>query len=288
MIDALRLPRHERDILGAPNLRAVTPWIIAAMTFAILLVAAAGLVMAHAGRTLERAIESRFTLVIPAGAGDPGAIAAKVEVLPGIDSVKSIDEAEMRATLERWLGPAARSADLPVPALVDFDVASGTDAGAIVQRIKAIAPGARVSTHAATVGPLLRALSVLQWVALALVAMLALAAGTAVVLAARSALDSHRPTIDILHGIGATDRQVTRLFERRTALDTFVGSLAGALGAGLVIAALASSARWASDLGGIALGPGDLALLAVIPILLTIAATVAARTAIGRALGRDL
>lgn len=288
MMDALRLSRPEREILGAPNWRSVTPWIIAAMTFAIVLVAAAGLVIAHSGRTLESAIESRYTLVVPAGGGDPAAIARRMQGFKGVAAVEAVSEQEMRQTLERWLGPAATSRELPVPAMIDFDLAGNADPAAVRAAIARIAPDARLTTHGESVGPLLQTLSVLQWVALALVALLTAAAGSAVVLAARAALDSHRPTIEILHGIGATDAQTSRLFVRRIAFDTFAGSLAGALAAGLVILALASIARWASDMGVIALGTSDLLLLAAIPLLLTAAATLAARIAILSALGREL
>lgn len=288
MIDALRLSRPEREILGAPNWRSVTPWIIAAMTFAIVLVAAAGLVIAHSGRTLERAIESRYTLVVPPGGGEPVAIARRLRGIAGVTAIEPVSEEEMRRTLERWLGPAADSRELPVPAMIDFDLAATADPAAARAAIAKIAPDAQLSTHGESVGPLLQALSVLQWVALALVAMLAAAAASAVVLAARAALDSHRPTLEILHGIGATDAQTSRLFVRRIAFDTFAGSIAGALAAGLVILALASTARWASDMGGIALGTSDLLLLAAIPLLLTAVATLAARIAILSALGREL
>ena len=37
-------------------------------------------------------------------------------------------------------------------------------------------------------------------------------------LAARGALDTNRSTIDVMHGIGATDDQIARLFQRRLAL----------------------------------------------------------------------
>jgi len=288
MIASLRLPRAEREILGETNLRSVTPWIIAAMTFAIVLMAAGGLVIAHAGRTLEQAIESRFTLVVPAGAGSVESIAKRMRGTGLVSDVVPVDESEMRGTLERWLGPAARSSDLPVPAMVDFELKPGADPAQVRAAIGKIAPMGEVTSHADNVAPLIHALGVLQWVALALVILLGAAAGAAVVLAARGALDSHRPTIEILHGIGATDTQVTRLFVRRIALDTFIGSTGGTVAAGAVIAALATSARWAAQMGGIALGPGDWLLLLLIPLVLTAAATLAARAAIISALGRDL
>ena len=69
--------------------------------------------------------------------------------------------------------------------------------------------------------------------------LIALATAAAVVLAARGALDTHRATIEVMHGIGATDLQVARLFQRKIALDALFGGLAGGVAAALVLLLLA-------------------------------------------------
>jgi len=200
-----------------------------------------------------------------------------------------VPESEMRRTLERWLGPAANSTDLPVPALINFDVRSGADLGAIQQRVEAAARGARITAHSEAVGPLLRSLRVLQWVAFGLVLLLSAAACAAVVLAARGALDTHRFTIEVMHGIGATDLQVTHLFQRKIAIDAFAGSIAGATAAALVLLLLSAGASFAGELtGGATLGPLDLVILALLPLALTILATWVARTAVLTALRQAL
>lgn len=288
MIRILRLPRAERDILGAASLRSVTPWIVAAMTFAIVLVAAGGLMVAHASRTLERAIESRFTLIVPAGGGDVGAIVDHLRHLGGVSAVEGVSEAELRRTLSQWLGPTADSADLPVPAMIDFDLARSSDLPRIEAELRRVAPQSSLSSHSDNVAPLAKSLRGLQWTALLLVLLLASAAGAAVVLSARSALAAHRPTIEVLHGIGATDEQVTRLFTRRIALDTLIGSTVGAIVAAIAIAIIASAALWLRDFGAMALGMTDIVILCLIPLLLTLASTWAVRGAILSALEQEL
>src|SRR6185503_8204688 len=95
-------------------------------------------------------------------------------------------------------------------------------------------------------------------------------AAAAVVLAARVALDTHRFTIDVMHGLGATDVQVTHLFQRRIALDALVGSIAGAGAAALVLLLLAAGASFLGGLtGGASLGISDYVLLALLPLVLT-------------------
>src|SRR5205085_832174 len=209
----------------------------------------------------------------PAGGANLAPLVQSVRSTPGVSSVQAVPESDMRETLERWLGPAAESADLPVPALINFDAAPGVDVAGLQKRAEAIASGARIVAHRESVGPLLHSLRLLQWVAFGLVLLLSIAASAAVVLAARGALDTHRFTIEVMHGIGATDIQVTHLFQRKILIDALVGSLAGAFAAAVVLLVLASGAALAGELtGGATLGPIDLLILAALPFALTMVA----------------
>ena len=286
MIGWLRPRAADRRIIGGSTLRSITPWIVAVMSFTILLIAASGLIVAGAAATLERSIAHRFSLEVPGGA-DVEALAARMRAVPGIASADPVSEAEMRATLENWLGRAADSPELPVPALVDFDLAEGADGAAVRGALARLAPEGEVVAHGDSVAPLLGSLRLLQWVALALVVLLGLAASAAVVLAARGAMDTDRHTVEVLHGIGATDAQISRLFQRRIALDTLIGALGGALLAGLVMAIAAAGAWWAGEMAGLRLGLADFLVLALLPFALTAAATLAARAAIHSILARE-
>jgi cell division transport system permease protein len=99
------------------------------------------------------------------------------------------------------------------------------------------------------------------------------------VLAARGALDTHRPTIEIMHGIGATDRQLVRLFERKIAVDAIAGAFGGAAAAAVVLLVIGGGATViAGELAASApLGPIDLLLLTLVPILAVILAVLVAR-----------
>jgi len=289
MIRWLLASPSERRLLGGGRLRGPTPWVIAIMTFSIMVIAAAGLALANTAGVLTRAIEARYSVEIPGGGARLDALLGAVESAPGVTGAEAVPQSEMRRTLERWLGPAAQSNDLPVPALVSFDVEQGTDLGAIQRRVQALAPGARVRAHSEAVGPLLKSLRVLQWVAFGLVLLLSAAAAAAVVLAARGALDTHRFTIEVMHGIGATDLQVTHLFQRKIAIDAFVGSLAGAAAAALVLLLLSAGASFAGELtGGATLSRTDLLILLLLPLALTVLATWVARTAVLAALRQAL
>jgi cell division transport system permease protein len=279
----------ERRLLGGAPMRGPTPWVIAIMSFSILIIAASGLVLANSAETLGRAIQARYSVELPGGGGDIETLLNAVRSSPGVASADAVPEKDMRRTLARWLGPAADSPELPVPALVNFDLKPGASLAAVQRQVLAVAPEAQIVAHRESVGPLLHSLHVLQWVAFGLVLLLSGAAAAAVVLAARGAIDTDRFTIEVMHGVGATDVQVTNLFQRRIAIDAFAGSITGAVAAALVLLLLASGAAFAGELaGGAVLHPLDLLLLLALPLALTILATWVARTAVLAALRQAL
>jgi cell division transport system permease protein len=279
----------DRRLLGASRFRGPTPWVIAIMSFSILIIAATGLALASTAGSLTQAIQSRYAVEVPHGGGSLDAIVTALKSTPGVSSVEAVPESDMRQTLERWLGPAAESADLPVPALVNFDTRPGADVGNIRNRVAAIAPAAQISAHADKVAPLLRSIHALQWLAFGLVLLLSAAAAAAVVLAARGARDTHRFTIEVMHGIGATDLQLTHIFQRKIALDALVGSVVGAAAGALVLILLASGASFVGELtGGASLSAVDILVLLLLPFVLTALATWVARIAVLAALRETL
>ncbi len=286
MLDWLFASPAERRLLPGGRFRGPTPFVIAIMTFAMVTVAAAGLALSNAAGLVVQGIENRYAVQVPAGSNAlPRALAA-ARSAPGVVKAEPVPEAEMRKTLEQWLGPAGVDDQLPVPALVTLDVADDADLAAIGARIEAAAPGARFIAHREKLEPVLRAIRVLKWLALSLVALMAAAAAAAVVLAARGALDTHRSTIEVMHGIGATDLQVTHLFQRKIALDSFAGAIAGAVAAGLVLLLLAGGGTaFAGDLMGTTpLRGRDFVILALLPLALVVIATWVARMAVLAAL----
>lgn len=281
MIGALIAPPADRRLLGLRPLSGPTPWLVAIMSFSILIIAAAGLAIANSAGLFARSVEARYSIEVPNGSGRLPALVSALRSTDDVMNVSAVSEQAMRADLRRWLGAFADNRDLPVPALVSFDLKPGGSLARVSGRVAQIEPLASIDAHETAVGPILSSLRTLQWVALALVVLLAGAAAAAIVLAARAALDTHRATIEILHGIGATDDQITRLFQRKIATDALVGSLAGAVAAGLILLLLAAGSAYLGELtGGASLGPADLIALAVVPFVLTGLATLVSRRAI--------
>lgn len=290
MIDWLLASPTDRRLLPGGRLQGPTAYVIAIMMFVMVVIAAAGLVLVNAAELVARGVESRYSVQIADGASKAALATRALEKTPGVAAIRPVPESEMRRTLERWLGPAGAQADLPLPALIDVDLEPGASDANVAAQVERAVPGARLIAHKAMLGPVLQALRSLTWLAFALVTLIALATAAAVVLAARGALDTNRPTIEVMHGVGATDGQVARLFQRRIALDALAGGLAGAGAAGLVLLLVAGGRGiWFDDfVGGALLGAGDIAILASLPLLGTALATLVARLAVLRALRESL
>ncbi|MDQ1157776.1 cell division transport system permease protein [Sphingomonas sp. SORGH_AS 950] len=231
----------------------------------------------------------RLTVQIVEGeAGRRDAAAARVLAvlrrLPDVARATPVPQAELARMLQPWLGTDAEAAGLPVPALIDVDLTSD-DSGAVARVGAAVtraSPAARVDAHATWLGPVGRLLDTAAWLAGAII-LLMLGATTAVVmLAARAGLEAHRGTIEVIHMLGATDRQVARLFQRRIALDAGIGAAVGGIAAAGAILLIARQvgALESELLGNLRLGAGDMGMLVLLPFAFVLLAVVAARAAV--------
>jgi cell division transport system permease protein len=289
MLAAMKTPAGERGLLPNRTGRP-TPWVIAIMMFVTLVVAAAGLAMASAARVLGNSVAGRYSIQIPDGARTAPVAVAAAKRVAGVAAVSQVPEADVRAVLQSWLGPEAAAARLPLPALIDVDLEPGADPVRLESEVQRGVPQARVLAYSEQLGPVTRSLRALRWLALGLVLLMAAATAATVVLATRGAFDTHRSTIEIMHGIGATDEQLARLFQRRLARDALVGGVAGGAVAALVLLLVRTiPGSLLSDLGGgPVLRPLDWVLLALLPLLGTGVAMLVARTTVLKALRRAL
>lgn len=275
----------DKRLIPSSGMRGPVPLLIAIMTFVIVVVAAAGLALANTSSVVKAGVENRYSIQISDGAAKAPAAIAAARKLPGVGRVEQVAPEDLRRTLERWLGPAANEADLPMPAIIDVDLKPGSDVAKIKAAIASAVPGARFIAHRTSLEPLLQALRGLTLLALGLVLLIALASAAAIVLAARGALDTHRATIDVMHGIGAEDQQIVRLFVRQIAIDALSGGVAGAAAAGLTIAFIIGGAGYATLLSGSPpLDWNDALLLLLLPLAIALLATQVARHALMRAL----
>jgi cell division transport system permease protein len=284
----------DRRLLDESRRTRAMTWIMAIMLFLTALSGALGLGMFAATAQLDRQLAGRMTiqLVEPNPAvrdAQAAAIVAAVRRLPGVVRAAEADRARLAELLRPWLGDAGLDPDLPMPSMIDVEV-RGAGVAAVEQAARAIAPAARVDRHAQWLSPVRGFMTTMCWLALGLMLLIASATAAVVLLAARSGLDTHRDTIEVLHMLGSTDVQVARLFQRRIAFDTLLGGLLGTLAAMALVWFLQSriSLVGSEMLSGVALQQRDWFLLLLLPLGFALLATFAARAAVLRALGRTL
>ena len=290
MIATLLGPAADRRLLGGGRVSGPTPWLIAIMMFVMMCIGAAGLALKGRAQLVGDGVARRHMVQVADGQRFSPVALATLRATPGVVSATAIQEAELRATLERWLGAAANDMALPIPLLIDVELRPDASPAAVAAALKKSVPQAEMVSHSGRLGPMLSALSSLAWLSAAIVMLVALATAAAIVLATRSALAAHRGTIDVMHGIGATDRQITALFQRKVALDALIGGVAGALLAAIALlivtaGGLASAGEWT---GGRLLQNGDLLLLSLLPFGAALLATFVARWTILRTLRATL
>lgn len=268
--------------------------VLAIMLFLTVLAVAGGIGTARATVALGRALAGRATVqivVVDAAARD--ALAARVltalRASPLVTQATPVPRAELERLLGPWLGEAAVERDLPVPALIDIDVAPRAGALTGLRAMLArITPAARIDAHENAVAGVGALLSSLTLLAVSVVALMTGASAAIVVLAVRAGLAAHRITIEVMHGLGATDAQIARLFQRRIARDAAAGAAIGGVAGWGVVALLGRRAAAAGSqvLGGATLGQGGWIAVVAVPFLFVAFAALVAYIVVVRALGR--
>ena len=268
------------------------PWVIAIMAFLTALATMCGLSLASIADGLQADLHTRLTIQIMEPNADHRLQAARdierrLAKLPGVRDVSPVDAEAMGALLEPWLG-SDFDADLPIPALIDVELASGDPArvDAVRKAVQTISPAASVERQDAWLAPLTTLLHALTGLAVLVIALMVAAMVAAVVLSSRAALVTHGETIAVMHLMGASDTQIARLFERRAMLDAVFGSLLGLAGAVVVILTIGQKV---GDIGAALAGQGAPGLstwlaLTLVPIGAVAIALITARVTVMRAL----
>ncbi len=279
-------PGGVERLLSGSRLSTTMPWILGVMLALATLATGAALSGALAALSLRDALSERLTVQVVEG--DPArrsAVAVRaLALLQGdrrVARAELVPDARVRELIAPYLGTEELDPELPVPALIDVTLAAGgrvaaeRAAGRLAGRLAALSGAVRVDRSVEWARPVSRFLTLSAGLALTVLLLAVAATTAAVVLAARAALDAHGSTIATLHLLGATDAQVSRLFERRVARDGLAGVAVGyALGLALFALAADRTARLADGFSVAGAG-GDGAGVAGVPTRWLVAAATA-------------
>lgn len=286
--------RAAARLLPPQRLTGPIPWVIAILIALVVITAAGGLALRNLSQAASAGLSAAVSVQViepnPDLRAERSAAAVKVlTALPGVAAVRAVPEAELVAMLEPWLGEGASSGDVPIPALIDVELAASAGPAAVARieaAVKAEVPGARVDAQGDFLRPVNEALGALQWLALGLVTLVALATAAAVWLAARNAFAGARDTVEIMHLLGASQRQITAVFLRDVLREASLGAV---LGTGLGVAAVWLLGQQFAALGsgmvsGGGLALGDWLVIGAVPLAGVLLAGLTARITIAQAL----
>lgn len=154
-------------------------------------------------------------------------IMTAVKTSDAVLETRRMTENEMRDLIEPWLGGGASIDALPLPALIDVKLKEGADILPLQTKIKTIDPSARIDTHTDTlddVKTLVRTANFFIFLLALVIASLAVVSIAGIV---RAKLMIHRPEVETLHLIGASDEYIARQFRQHTLRGTLKGGLYG-------------------------------------------------------------
>jgi cell division transport system permease protein len=274
--------------------------LIALMTVLAMLGLAASFALAEMTERWSSGLENRMTVEIPAEGADGKLIEAAVvkdmtdkalhllESHPAIADAEAMSEKEVQDLISPFLGEDLVMDSIPLPGLISVRVQDGADIDVktLENRLKSIAPQARIDTHESWLNDVMRFTGALQFAAVLLTLIIAVTTLVAVAGGVRSKMAVHKDELELLHLMGASDSYIARQLQRHTLILAFQGGVAGMLAGALLLALIG----WISGEMGVTLLP-DFALstfqksiLGILPAIIALLAMGTARTTVLRAL----
>lgn len=219
-------------------------------------------------------------------------IAASITKLPATRQVQILSKEDITALIEPWLGSHILTAgDMPLPAMLSVTLqenSTSADIEKLRDRLKALAPQARLDTHEDWLRDLTRFTGALQFAATLLTLIIGLTMVTAIAGGVRARMAIHSAEIELLHIMGAAAPYISRQFQRHALILGVKGALLGTALGGILLLIIG----W---LGGkmdinllpdFSLTPLHIACMAALPLLIGTLATITARQTVLRVLAQ--
>ena len=269
------------------------PWIVALMVFLGALMFAGAMVVSDTIDSWDSTLTGRMTVQVPKDSATDAATGTLVTLLsatPGVTAVRPVPANEARALLVPWLGEEVLDSGLPIPALIDVELAAGArlDASLLTARLSQSVPGTTVDDHRVWLSALInlgRAIEILAFIILGLIASSAI---VAVIFTTRSGLAVHAAIIELLHQMGAHDTYIAGQFQIQAMKLSLRGGIAGTAAAAIVLLAFAWVGRGidAAFLPPVTLTIAEWITLLIVPAGAVAIAMFTARVTVMRALTR--
>ena len=280
------------------------PWIIGFMVYLCVIAVAAALTVDRVAERWRQGLAGNLTVELPFAADLETEKRAEqldqamelVTGTPGITAATVLEEHEIAALLEPWLGPDATQLDVPLPTMIAVTRRTDTaiDIPDLKVKLQQIVPGAEVDDHGDWVSDALAFLRSLQALAAALSGLALAAAALTVIFVTRTGLATHRGVIEVVHLIGAPDRYIARQFQTQALKLGILGGVVGlafgaatVLGIGRFIAYTVGEAN-PGLIFDFRLLPWQWVVLGALPLVVALLAMFTARRTVMRSLAKML
>jgi cell division transport system permease protein len=285
------------DSIAGRSLSAV----VAIMTFLAALAAGAAMLVAGAASSWQSEVAREITVQVRPAPGrdldaDVAAASGIMRQAPGIADVRAYTRKESAELVEPWLGSGITLGDLPIPRIIVVKLLPGGTANFadLRQALTAQVPSASLDDHRGWIDRMRTMAETAVAAGMVILALVIAVTVLSVSFATRGAMATNRPTIEVLHYVGATDRFLASQFQRHF---LFLGLKGGAIGGGAAMALfgiLQAADSWligapggeeaAALFGSLAIGPAGYIAMFVVIVLMALVTAVASRRTVAHTL----
>jgi cell division transport system permease protein len=275
--------------------------VVAIMTFLAVLATGTVMLVAGAASNWQSEVAREVTLQVRPIAGrdldrDVNTAAAIARGTPGVADVRAYTRQESAELVEPWLGSALGLGDLPIPRIVVIKLSSGAipNFADLRKALAAQVPSASLDDHRGWIDRMRTMSETAIAAGMVVLALVIAVTILSVTFATRGAMATNRPTIEVLHYVGATDGFISRQFLRHFLWLGLKGGVIGGGGAMALFGLLQAADAWLLGLPGgdeaialfgtLAIGASGYISMFVVILLMALVTALASRRTVAQTL----
>ncbi|PZP55800.1 MAG: hypothetical protein DI586_05730 [Micavibrio aeruginosavorus] len=217
--------------------------LMALMTFLCILAGCISISLNNMASAWSSGLADTVTIEIPHSSSNEkklGDVVDRLVTLKDIKDARVVEEEELQELVEPWLGKGSSAlTDLPVPSLITIKLSKRTPE--VLQEINSAVSetfqNAKIDAHDNWLDDILKLSKGLQIAGTALIVIIAIVTALTVSGAVRSRMAIHHMELELLHIMGASDKYITRQFQKYILFLSGKGILLGLLLSALTLIA---------------------------------------------------
>jgi cell division transport system permease protein len=271
------------------------------MTFLAALATGAVMMVMSAASDWQSDVAREVTIQVRPVSGrdleaDVRSAVALARATAGIADVRAYTKEESAQLVEPWLGSGLQLSDLPIPRMVVVKLASGAAPNFpdLRKQLADQVPSASLDDHRGWIARMRTMADTAVIAGLIMLVLVMVVTVLSVTFATRGAMATNRPTIEVLHYIGATDNFVASQFQRHFLV---LGLKGGAIGGGVAmalfgllqtldtwLAGTAGGDEMTALFGSLSIGPAGYVAILVLIVAMALVTAWASRRTVGQTL----